>query len=119
MVYNGAIDRIIGRPPPKTGNIVLVSDGTEKPIEWGLYNFVSMFYVRLMQVEDKAIRIGVAIELRRRLGLPSVHTNAYRLINSEGDRWMRKQLEAIKGREVRGQNKESLGWLWGLWVGRC
>ncbi|XP_052117219.1 uncharacterized protein LOC107491320 isoform X2 [Arachis duranensis] len=77
MVYSGAVDRIIGRPPPKTGDIVLVADGTEKPIGWGLYNSVSMFCVRLMQLE---------VEATRRLGLPSVHTNAYRLINSEGDR---------------------------------
>ncbi|KAL2325991.1 hypothetical protein Fmac_025049 [Flemingia macrophylla] len=101
MVYSGAVDRIIGRPPPKTGDIVLVSDGTERPIGWGLYNSVSMFCVRLMQLEDEATsdsscalnmeklietRIDVAVELRRRLDLPSVHTNAYRLINSEGDR---------------------------------
>ncbi|XP_057453292.1 uncharacterized protein LOC130745166 isoform X2 [Lotus japonicus] len=101
MVYSGAVDRIIGRPPPKTGDIVVVADGTEKPIGWGLYNSVSMFCVRLMQFEDEAIsdssfplnmeklletRIHAAVELRRRLGLPSVHTNAYRLINSEGDR---------------------------------
>ncbi|KAF9596519.1 hypothetical protein IFM89_012250 [Coptis chinensis] len=30
-------------------------------------------------------RIDAAIELRRFLGLPSIHTNAYRLVNSEGD----------------------------------
>lgn len=56
MVYSGAVDRIIGRPPPKTGDIVLVADGTEKPIGWGLYNSVSMFCVRLMQFEDEAAR---------------------------------------------------------------
>ncbi|KAI3969744.1 hypothetical protein MKX01_037946 [Papaver californicum] len=101
MVYSGAVDRIIGKPPPKTGDIVLVADGTEKPIAWGLYNSVSMFCVRLMQVEDEAARdpscaldmarlletrIGAAIDLRKALGLPSAHTNAYRLVNSEGDR---------------------------------
>ncbi|MCL7046183.1 hypothetical protein MKW94_012448, partial [Papaver nudicaule] len=101
MVYSGAVDRIIGRPPPKTGDIVLVADGTEKPIGWGLYNSVSMFCVRLMQLEDEAARdpsyaldmdrlletrIGAAIDLRKALGLPSAHTNAYRLVNSEGDR---------------------------------
>lgn len=32
------------------------------------------------------MRIDAAIELRRRLGLPSANTNAYRLVNSEGDR---------------------------------
>ncbi|CAN1263076.1 Ribosomal RNA large subunit methyltransferase I [Linum perenne] len=31
-------------------------------------------------------RIAEAVELRRRLGLPSHQTNAYRLVNSEGDR---------------------------------
>ncbi|KAM7526919.1 hypothetical protein LguiA_016821 [Lonicera macranthoides] len=101
MVYSGAVDRIIGRPPPKTGDVVLVADGTEKPIGWGLYNSVSMFCVRLMQLEEEAsrdpscalnveklleTRISEAIRLRRSLGLPSTNTNAYRLVNSEGDR---------------------------------
>ncbi|PIN08372.1 23S rRNA (cytosine(1962)-C(5))-methyltransferase [Handroanthus impetiginosus] len=101
MVYSGAVDRIIGRPPPTTGDVVLVADGTEKPIGWGLYNSVSMFCVRLMQLEDEATRdpscvlnvdrlletrIDAAVTLRERLGLPSAKTNAYRLVNSEGDR---------------------------------
>ncbi|KAF9593279.1 hypothetical protein IFM89_021035 [Coptis chinensis] len=101
MVYSGAVDRIIGRPPPKTGDVVLVADGTEKPIGWGVYNSVSMFCVQLMQLEGDAARdpssalsmeqllqtrIDAAIELRRFLGLPSTHTNAYCLVNSEGDR---------------------------------
>ncbi|TVU32782.1 hypothetical protein EJB05_24538, partial [Eragrostis curvula] len=101
MVYSGAVDRIIGRPPPKSGDVVLVADGTEKPIGWGLYNSVSMFCVRLMQLEEEArrdptcalnmerlleARILSAVNLRRSLGLPSANTNAYRLINSEGDR---------------------------------
>ncbi|CAA6668650.1 unnamed protein product [Spirodela intermedia] len=90
MVYSGAVDRIIGRPPPKT-----------EAIGWGLYNSVSMFCVRLMQLEeevardpccvlnmDKLIeaRMGEAIELRRSMGLPSMDTDAFRLVNSEGDR---------------------------------
>ncbi|CAA7405535.1 unnamed protein product [Spirodela intermedia] len=101
MVYSGAVDRIIGRPPPKTGDAVLVADGSEKPIGWGLYNSVSMFCVRLMQLEeevardpccvlnmDKLIeaRMVEAIELRRSMGLPSMDTDAFRLVNSEGDR---------------------------------
>uniref|UniRef100_A0A2N9J2N4 Uncharacterized protein n=1 Tax=Fagus sylvatica TaxID=28930 RepID=A0A2N9J2N4_FAGSY len=101
MVYSGAVDRIIGRPPPRTGDIVLVADGTEKPIGWGLYNSVSMFCVRLMQLEEEATRdplcvlnmekllearIDAARELRKSLGLPSANTNVYRLVNSEGDR---------------------------------
>ncbi|KAM0841235.1 hypothetical protein ACQ4PT_059092 [Festuca glaucescens] len=101
MVYSGAVDRIIGRPPPKTGDVVLVADGSEKPIGWGLYNSMSMFCVRLMQLEEEAKRdptsalnmerlleerICSAVDLRCSLGLPSTNTNAYRLINSEGDR---------------------------------
>ncbi|KAL3508238.1 hypothetical protein ACH5RR_027639 [Cinchona calisaya] len=101
MVYSGAVDRILGRPPPKTGDAVLVADGTQKPIGWGFYNSASMFCVRLMQLEEEAskdpscamnveklleTRICAAIELRKNLGLPSAHTNAYRLVNSEGDR---------------------------------
>ncbi|XP_020575581.1 uncharacterized protein LOC110021439 [Phalaenopsis equestris] len=101
MVYSGAVDRIIGRPPPKTGDVVLVADGSEKPIGWGLYNSASMFCVRLMQLEDEVMRdsscaldmekllnrrLDDAMNLRRSLGLPSADTNAYRLVNSEGDR---------------------------------
>uniref|UniRef100_A0A803MZ73 PUA domain-containing protein n=1 Tax=Chenopodium quinoa TaxID=63459 RepID=A0A803MZ73_CHEQI len=101
MVYSGAVDRIIGRPPPKTGEVVLVADGAEIPIGWGLYNSASMFCVRLMQLEEEASRdptcalnmerllehrINAATDLRRQLGLPSINTNAYRLVNSEGDR---------------------------------
>lgn len=56
MVYSGAVDRIVGRPPPITGDVVLVTDGTEKPIAWGLYNSISMFCVRLMQLEDEAAK---------------------------------------------------------------
>ncbi|KAJ6802171.1 uncharacterized protein M6B38_179190 [Iris pallida] len=101
MVYSGAVDRIIGRPPPRTGDIVLVADGSEKAIGWGLYNSVSMFCVRLMQLEEEATRdpfcalnmekllearFDAAMDLRNKMGLPSADTNAYRLINSEGDR---------------------------------
>lgn len=56
MVYSGAVDRIIGRPPPRTGDVVLVTDGREKPIAWGLYNSVSMFCVRLMQLDEEVPR---------------------------------------------------------------
>ncbi|KAM3223116.1 ribosomal RNA large subunit methyltransferase I isoform X4 [Capsicum annuum] len=101
MVYSGAVARVIGRPPPNTGDIVLVADGTEKPIGWGFYNSTSMFRVRLMQQHDEIAldpssslnaeklletRIAAAAMLRQNLGLPSAHTNAYRLVNSEGDR---------------------------------
>jgi len=32
-------------------------------------------------------RFDAAIELRKRMRLPSADTNAYRLVNSEGDRY--------------------------------
>lgn len=56
MVYSGAIDRVVGRPPPESGDVVLVTDGEEQPIAWGVYNSVSMFAVRIMQTEDEARR---------------------------------------------------------------
>ena len=33
-------------------------------------------------------RINAAIKLRNNLGLPSSNTNAFRLVNSEGDRYL-------------------------------
>ncbi|KAH1137405.1 hypothetical protein GYH30_027411 [Glycine max] len=71
MVYNGVVDRIIGRPPPKTGDVVLVADGTKKPIGWGMYNSVSMFCVRLMQLEDEATRTNQ--ECASWLGTPLIN----------------------------------------------
>ncbi|KAG0607513.1 hypothetical protein M758_8G034000 [Ceratodon purpureus] len=102
MVYSGAIDRVVGRPPPVAGDLVMVTDGAEQPIAWGVYNPLSMFAVRIMQTEDEArrepecvlnmetllqSRIEAAVKLRKLLGLPSTnHTNVFRLVNSEGDR---------------------------------
>ena len=56
MVYSGAVDRIIGRPPPASGEAVLVTDGALHPIAWGLYNPFSMFSVRIMEMEDEVSR---------------------------------------------------------------
>lgn len=56
MVYSGAIDRVVGRPPPVAGDLVMVTDGAEQPIAWGVYNPLSMFAVRIMQTEDEARR---------------------------------------------------------------
>ena len=46
MVYSGAVDRVVGKPQPKAGDCVLVTDGTETPIAWGVFNPTSMFRVR-------------------------------------------------------------------------
>ena len=46
LVFSGALDRIVGRPPPRTGDCIVLADGAEKVIAWGMYNSVSMFRVR-------------------------------------------------------------------------
>lgn len=46
QVYSGAVDRVVGRPAPKAGDVVLVCDGSEKAIGWGVFNPDSMFRVR-------------------------------------------------------------------------
>ncbi|GLC36295.1 hypothetical protein PLESTF_001731500 [Pleodorina starrii] len=101
MVYGGAVDCVIGRPPPGIGEPVLVSDASRRPLGWGVFNPHSMFRVRLLQLQSEVeadprvaldvpailrLRVRQAVELRRALGLPSAETNVYRLINSEGDR---------------------------------
>lgn len=100
MVYSGAVDCVVGRPPPAIGDTVLVTDAMKQPFAWGVYNSDSMFRVRIMQMEEETIRdpscvldmerliytrISAAVELRKLLGLPSSDTNVFRLLNSEGD----------------------------------
>lgn len=46
QVYSGAVDRVVGRPTPRAGDVVLVCDGSEAPIGWGVFNPESMFRVR-------------------------------------------------------------------------
>lgn len=102
MVYGGAVECVVARPPPSAGDVVVVCDNRMTPIGWGVYNDVSMFRVRILQSESEAlssddsvvlnlpalldVRLGEAVQLRACLGLPSTTTNAYRLVNSEGDR---------------------------------
>ncbi|KAL3691593.1 hypothetical protein R1sor_005244 [Riccia sorocarpa] len=100
MVYSGAVDSVVGRPPPAIGDTVLVTDGAKQPFAWGVFNSESMFRVRIMQMEEEILndpscfmdmerliqtRISAAVELRKLLDLPSNETNVYRLVNSEGD----------------------------------
>lgn len=103
LVYNGAIDRVVGRPAPNVGDVVILTDGTgEKALGWGVFNPNSTYRVRLLVGADEEAfqnlnlealidqRIANAVQLRHLLGLP--HTTAtsattvYRLVNSEGDR---------------------------------
>ena len=46
MVYSGAVDRVVGRPAPKAGDCVLVSDGAQQVFGWGVFNPDSIFRVR-------------------------------------------------------------------------
>jgi hypothetical protein len=46
QVYSGAVDSVIGRPPPAAGDVVVVADHNMQPIAWGVFNPVSMFRVR-------------------------------------------------------------------------
>jgi 23S rRNA G2069 N7-methylase RlmK/C1962 C5-methylase RlmI len=104
IVYSKAIDRVVGRPAPTQGDPVLVCNGGEEPVGWGVWNPSSMYRVRIMQTADEidlttemassAVdmsdilqrRITTAVSLRAALGLPSDATTVFRLLNSEGDR---------------------------------
>mmetsp|Transcript_9389 Transcript_9389/g.23920 ORF Transcript_9389/g.23920 Transcript_9389/m.23920 type:complete len:481 (+) Transcript_9389:168-1610(+) len=101
IVYSGAVDRVVGRPTLQAGDCVLVGDGAENVIGWGVFNPNSMFRVRIMQLEWEAerhsechldmeatvrTRLAGAAALRVAAGLPSPDTSVFRLCNSEGDR---------------------------------
>jgi 23S rRNA (cytosine1962-C5)-methyltransferase len=89
-VYANAIQSIDGDPAP--GDVVSLTDHDGRFIGKGFYNARSQIAVRLCTRTDEAVdaafvrkRIAQARKVRTRLGLPSAETNAYRLVNSEGD----------------------------------
>jgi 23S rRNA (cytosine1962-C5)-methyltransferase len=90
-VFSEAIANIEGAPT--TGSQVLLYDEKKQEIARGLYNPDSQIRVRLFGSPDADLdqantwrqKITQAIQLRRALGLPNANTNAYRLINAEGD----------------------------------
>lgn len=89
-VYSGAIAREEGDYQP--GDVVDVADVEGRLIGRGFVNPRSQIRVRMVTQRDEAVdaalitrRVQEAIALRTRLGFPSEETNAYRLINSEGD----------------------------------
>ncbi len=94
-IPSSAIYKIEGKP--NTGDIVVVSDINGKSIGWGPYNAEGDTPVRLLAMESENldgfdldhlldIRITEAASLRKTMRLPSQNTNAYRIINGEGDR---------------------------------
>jgi 23S rRNA (cytosine1962-C5)-methyltransferase len=89
-VYSGAVAREEGSYEP--GDVVDVSDAEGRYIGRGFVNPRSQIRVRMVTTRDEAVdekliarRVKEAIGLRARLRLPSEETNAYRLVNSEGD----------------------------------
>lgn len=45
-VYGGAVEKVIGRQAPKTGDPVVLVDANKQPLGWGVYNSDSMFCLR-------------------------------------------------------------------------
>jgi 23S rRNA (cytosine1962-C5)-methyltransferase len=88
-VYSEAIER---RDELQPGDEVRVVDHDGRFIGRGFANPRSQILVRLASRADVPLdeawlgaRLADARSLRRRLGLPSAETDAYRLVNSEGD----------------------------------
>ena len=88
-VFSRAIDAIKGKPD--TGDIVLAKDSNGKPLALGFYNSRTDIAFRILtkNCEEKInpffwqSRLQVAYKLRQRI--INEQTNAYRLINAEGD----------------------------------
>ncbi len=94
LVYPKAIEN---EGELKLGDWVSVNDAKQIPIAYGFYNPYSLYRVRLIAWANEGeqfaelkfalkARIQEAISLRLSLNLPNESTNAYRLINSEGDK---------------------------------
>ena len=43
LVFGGAVDCVIGSPPPRSGDRVVVTDGARNPVAWGVFNSDSMY----------------------------------------------------------------------------
>lgn len=90
-LYSGAVERLEGSCEP--GDVVDVVDHDGKLLGRGFYNPRSQIVCRLAtRNPDETIdtswimqRLHDAKAVRARLGLPNERTNAYRLVNSEGD----------------------------------
>src|SRR4051794_22925481 len=85
-IFSGAIEKTDAADDP----IVDVLDHQGRWLARGLYNPKSQIRVRVLTWEEEAIdgaffarRIDAALELRQRLIAPS--SNAYRVVNGEGD----------------------------------
>jgi 23S rRNA (cytosine1962-C5)-methyltransferase len=90
-VFSGAVKRVHGEPAP--GDPVEVVDEHGKRIGRGFWNPASQIQVRIVARGDEALdaallagRVARAAALRREtLGLPDERTDAFRVVNAEGD----------------------------------
>ena len=109
IVYDGAIQSIIpgiSGQSPQSGDEVLICDQHGNLFGRGFFNSFSQYRVRIIEwsssnhsnnKSDNPSSFELSLEnllinkflqsklLRKSIGLPSFETNAYRLINSEGD----------------------------------
>lgn len=94
LVFGGAVDKVIGNA--QTGYDVQLADHQGNVFGRGFFNDLSQYRVRITALQgDRAFNLPVdqliahhidrAIERRRAVLLPSSETNAYRLVNGEGD----------------------------------
>jgi len=94
VVFSGAVDSLDG--DPAVGDLVEVRDHLDRVIGRGFFNPLSSYRVRMVTLSrDKEgpadvgelvhRRLAGAVATRRSLGLPCGDTDAYRLVNSEGD----------------------------------
>jgi 23S rRNA (cytosine1962-C5)-methyltransferase len=88
-VFSGAIAAVKGKPV--AGDVVLAKDSSGKPLALGFFNPLTdiAFRVLTKNCEEKITsyfwrgRLNAACKLRQRI--INEQTNAYRLINAEGD----------------------------------
>lgn len=88
-VFSGAIDKVAGKPA--AGDIVLARDSAGRPVALGFYNPRTDIAFRILTRNSGMtispdfwrLRIAAACALRRKI--INGGTNAYRLINAEGD----------------------------------
>ncbi|MBW6515424.1 MAG: class I SAM-dependent rRNA methyltransferase [Candidatus Cloacimonetes bacterium] len=89
-VFSGAISRLEGKP--EDGDVVALYAHDKTFVAWGLYNSQSQIRIRLYSWCESEhldnnfwrIRVQEAVDLRRKT-LDLSETNAYRVINNEGD----------------------------------
>lgn len=92
LVFSGALDP--KQKTPTDVELVLIAESSGKILGAGFYNPHSSYRVRILHhsatpstdlTEILSKNIQTALQFRQTLNLPSEATNAYRLINSEGD----------------------------------